>query len=290
MNTGTPRKSPFWPRLLSVVILDPIVGFATFTRLFNGLFVFLVMLVIAVITSFEFSGLMERRNYRYYLWLNTILITLSCVSFYLFGLTVFDPPYMFTVQAGLLTLYVLCVMLIESVSGSFEKSMENIGISLFAYVSLAIFCPTVILIKMMDQSGWILAMALLLTWLTDAGGLWIGKIFGRTKLYTLSSPNKTAEGYLGAILFGLATGGILFAVQNIFAMKTSLTIWQMAIVTVICIFASIVGDLGESTVKRWAKTKDSSDLLPGHGGFFDRFDSIIYTAPAFYVVMKLFGY
>jgi phosphatidate cytidylyltransferase len=64
----------------------------------------------------------------------------------------------------------------------------------------------------------------------------------------------------------------------------------MAVIALVCIVASIIGDLGESTLKRWAKTKDSSDILPGHGGFFDRFDSIIYTAPAFYVVMKLFGY
>lgn len=289
MTTGT-KKSSFLPRLLTVLILVPIGAFATFTRFANGLPVFLVMLTISVITSFEISGLMERKNYRYYLWLNTILITFSCVSFYLFGLSIFDPPYMFVIQLGLLIAYILCVLLIESVSGAFEKSMENIGISLFAYVSLGIFCPTVILIKMMDQSGWILAVVLLLTWLTDAGGLWIGKIFGRTKLYTLSSPNKTAEGYLGAILFGLATGAILFGIQNIFAMRTNLTIWQMAILTVVCIIASIIGDLGESTLKRWAKTKDSSDILPGHGGFFDRFDSIIYTAPAFYVVMKLFGY
>lgn len=287
--TGT-KKSSFFPRLLTVLILVPIGAFATFTRIGNGLPVFLVMLTISVITSFEISGLMERKNYRYYLWVNTILITFSCVSFYLFGLTVFDPPYMFVVQLALLIVYVLAILTIESVSGNFDRSMENIGISLFSYVSLGIFCPTVILVKMMDQSGWTLAVLLLLTWLTDAGGLVFGKVFGRTKLYTLSSPNKTAEGYLGAILFGFATGAILFGIQKIFAMRTNFSIWQMAIITFVCVVASIIGDLGESTLKRWAKTKDSSDILPGHGGFFDRFDSIIYTAPIFYAVMKLFGY
>ncbi len=284
------KKSSFFPRIFTAGIMLPIGAFATFTRLWNGIPVFLVILTICVVTSLEVSGLMEKRGYRYYLWVNTVLITLSCVTFYLFGLAIYDPAYMMVIQFGLLTLYFLIVMAIESGTGMFDRAMENIGISLFGYVSLAMFMPMIILIKMMDMSGWILAILLTVAWLTDAGGLVIGKIFGRRRLLNLSSPNKTVEGYVGAVIGGLLSGAALYAAQRVFALSTRLSVWEMLIVAVVIIVSSIAGDLGESTFKRWAKSKDSSDFLPGHGGFFDRFDSVMYAAPAYYVVMKLLGY
>jgi phosphatidate cytidylyltransferase len=179
---------------------------------------------------------------------------------------------------------------IESVSGNFEMSMESITLSLFSYVLLGIFAPLLGLIKRMDMSGWILAILLLLTILTDTGGWLFGKLFGRHKVKFLSSPNKTIEGFFGALILGVLTGTVIFIIQNIFSMPTKFTLPEMAFVTFSVIIASVIGDLGESTIKRWAHMKDSSDLLPGHGGFFDRFDSLIFSTPVYFVIMKLMGY
>jgi phosphatidate cytidylyltransferase len=268
----------------------PIGAFLIFFTLWNGLPLFLGLLLMCLVVCYEMFSLMEKRGYKFYIWANSAAITLSFLNYYLFGLGTYDMGYFFVILIAIMTLLCLLIIIIESTSGKFESSMENIGISVFGFIMLGIFSPMILLLKMMDMTGWVLAVALSITWLTDTGGLIFGKVFGKHKIRYLSSPNKTVEGYIGAYLFGFITAAVLYFMQGIFNFTINYSIIQMFILSLFVITASIIGDLGESTIKRWANTKDSSDLLPGHGGFFDRFDSIIFSAPVYFVIIKLFGY
>jgi phosphatidate cytidylyltransferase len=279
----------FTKRFLTVLALLPGGAFVMFTGIANGLPLFFSLLLIALVISFEIFSLMEKRGYRFYLWVNSVSVTLSFITFYLYGLGVYDVGYFFVLQLGLLTVYCLMILIMESLSGNFESSMENIGISLFGYITLGIFCPIIGLVKMIDMSGYMLALLVGVTAFTDSGGLFVGKFFGRHKIPFLSSPNKTIEGYLGSVLFGFITALFFYFLQIVFSFSI-FSLQKILIIAAVVIFSSIIGDLGESTLKRWAHTKDSGDLLPGHGGFFDRFDSMIFSAPAFYVLIKLMGY
>jgi len=114
-----------------------------------------------------------------------------------------------------------------------------------------------------------------LVWMADIAAYFAGRKFGRNKLAPSISPGKTQEGALGAfigvMLYGLVIGHFLLAG------KVPLTAWMLALVLATAV--SIIGDLFESLLKRKAGIKDSSNILPGHGGVLDRIDSLTSTLP-----------
>jgi len=108
-----------------------------------------------------------------------------------------------------------------------------------------------------------------------------GRLFGRHKLLPAISPGKTVEGAVGGVVFSIA--GILVAgliVDIPFSLTTAVALAVVASVT------GQVGDLAESLIKRDAGIKDSSRAIPGHGGILDRFDSLLFTAPVLYYLMR----
>lgn len=234
--------------------------------------------------------MVENKGFRFYFWLNNFGVCLSGLNFYLYGVGVYNIEFFYLFGFLLFFIIVSIITFIESTSGRFETSIEHVGASILAYILLGIFFPFAILLKMMDLSGWVLSIVLFITWLSDTGGFIFGKFFGRHRIRFLSSPNKTIEGYIGSIIFGYTTGYILYLVQKVFSLYIEFSLFQFFIITTAVVTSAIIGDLSESTFKRWAHLKDSGEFLPGHGGFFDRFDSVIYTIPVYYVILKLFGY
>jgi phosphatidate cytidylyltransferase len=123
---------------------------------------------------------------------------------------------------------------------------------------------------------------LLVVWLGDAGAYYVGKQFGRRKMSPRISPKKTVEGGMG----GVATS-IIAAVVIHYTFFPAFPILHAVIAGVILSICGMIGDLAESMWKRSAAVKDSGTLIPGHGGFLDRFDSIFFTAPILYVYWVL---
>ncbi len=116
--------------------------------------------------------------------------------------------------------------------------------------------------------------ALLIVWTTDSGAYFTGKKFGKKKLWPEISPNKTIEGFIG----GIATA-IIFASVYQWLSPISSSYFILIIVTIIASIFGQVGDLVESALKRQYKVKDSGNILPGHGGILDRFDSLLFVLP-----------
>jgi len=123
---------------------------------------------------------------------------------------------------------------------------------------------------------------LLVVWLGDAGAYYVGRRFGRHLLASRISPKKTIEGGLGGIAVAVIT-----AVIAHFTFFPKFPLVHAAIAGVILSITGVIGDLAESMWKRSAAVKDSGTLIPGHGGFLDRFDSVFYTAPILYVYWVL---
>jgi len=119
-----------------------------------------------------------------------------------------------------------------------------------------------------------LFLAYLVTWAVDTGSYASGKLFGRLKLSPVLSPGKTYEGAIGGLLLALAASCFLGTVwMELFG-------WRQALVYGLLIgIAAPAGDLVVSVFKRDSGIKDSSRLIPGHGGVLDRFDSILFTMP-----------
>ncbi len=132
--------------------------------------------------------------------------------------------------------------------------------------------------------GVLLVLPLLLTWGTDIGAMWVGKSFGKRKLIPSVSPGKTVAGAWG----GLGAGVIITLLYVHFALRPAthlaFTPWGVVIFGAVVSAAAQVGDLAESLLKREAGLKDSSHLIPGHGGVLDRIDSLLFVLPVSYAL------
>jgi len=119
-----------------------------------------------------------------------------------------------------------------------------------------------------------------LIWVTDTGAYYTGKSIGKHKFAPSISPNKTWEGTIGGLV-----AAILAAVAFKLFILAFLTWTDVFALALLGGFWGQLGDLLESAVKRSADVKDSGSLLPGHGGVMDRFDSLIFTAPMYYLYL-----
>lgn len=118
---------------------------------------------------------------------------------------------------------------------------------------------------------------ILLVWVADIGAYFVGKAFGRHKLAPTISPGKSIEGAIGAVVLVMLYSTLYyeFFVHYIFIQFNLAHLVILLLISIPLTCVSIIGDLLESWLKRTAGVKDSSQLLPGHGGFFDRIDSLI---------------
>jgi phosphatidate cytidylyltransferase len=132
----------------------------------------------------------------------------------------------------------------------------------------------------------LVALPVVLTWLNDSGAFFFGKKFGKKKLMPTVSPGKTWAGAWGALGTTIVSTYLLSAfVLKPFA-GLALTIVGVVVFGAVMSVAAQVGDLVESMLKREAGMKDSSNLIPGHGGVLDRTDSLLFTVPIAYVMLE----
>jgi len=132
---------------------------------------------------------------------------------------------------------------------------------------------------------WLLT-ALSLVWAADSGAYFAGKYLGKHKLAPSISPNKTLEGVAGGVIAGV---GIALCLGWIIGVRGP-HLGALALVALISVLASILGDLFESLLKRQAGYKDSGSLIPGHGGVLDRIDGVLPALPIFALGKDIFGF
>ncbi len=156
-----------------------------------------------------------------------------------------------------------------------ELSLFNYPRFALTHVEIYILMPLVIafgILYQIEEFNYFLLKVVLLIWTSDTFAYLVGSRIGKNKLLTSVSPNKTIEGSLGAGFFTIVVSGTiaLYSNQDYF--------YWIVIALIIWIFGSF-GDLVESKLKRSIGVKDSGNLMPGHGGFLDRFDSFIFVWP-----------
>jgi phosphatidate cytidylyltransferase len=163
--------------------------------------------------------------------------------------------------------------------GSLDDALPSSAIAVMATLYIGMLGGSMIRLRgdFPGDGPKLIFFLLLVVWLGDAGAYYIGKTFGRHQLSPRISPKKTVEGLIGGILTSVITAVVIH-----FTFFPNFPLLHAIIAGVILSFSGVIGDLAESMWKRSADVKDSGTLIPGHGGFLDRFDSIFFTAPILY--------
>lgn len=143
------------------------------------------------------------------------------------------------------------------------------------------------LVSLYERGPWVLILTMAAIWMADIAAYFSGKKFGKHKLAPSISPGKTREGAYGAVAGVLIYGLLAWPPIGLFAPQGAMGWLGLGLVLVLVTVLSIMGDLFESLLKRQADIKDSSGLLPGHGGILDRIDSLTSTLPLIALALTL---
>jgi phosphatidate cytidylyltransferase len=136
--------------------------------------------------------------------------------------------------------------------------------------------------------AWLVFFPLVVTWVCDTAAMFGGRAFGGPKLAPTVSPGKTRSGSVAGVIGGLLVAP-LFAAVIFPRVGVEVPLWQLTAIAAVLGVVGQIGDLAESLFKREAGVKDSSHLIPGHGGVLDRLDSLYFVVPVAAAMYRLFG-
>lgn len=238
--------------------------------LFNG-----VIALVSVLAMLEFINLGKAKGYH----IAPVLCT--AVMLVIMGGFVFDD---LSVELGMFAaLLVIPATYVFTSPRTIEDALPSSAVAVLATTYVGLLAGSLIRLRHDFPEGWKLIFFLLLVvWLGDSGAYYFGKALGKHKLSPVISPKKTVEGMFGGMLVSIVTAIVIH-----FTFFPKFPLLHAILAGVILSFCGVVGDLAESMWKRSAAVKDSGSMLPGHGGFLDRFDSILFTAPILYCYWTL---
>ncbi len=251
----------------------------------------------------------------YFFLFTTALIVLSTNEFYILARTKhFEPSAAFGITAaGILNAIVyssgmavafdalIVIIALALLSELFKKrtdavrgTFENVGSTLAGIVYVGLFGSMLTAIRLTsgienifpdEKDAGLFVIAILATiWICDSAAYFVGKPLGHHKMSRFVSPNKSWEGAIAGFVFAVAT-----AVIAKYLVLPQLSVQLAAGMGIIVGTIGQAGDFVESMFKRDAGVKDSSAMIPGHGGVFDRFDSLLFSAPFVYLMLKHLG-
>jgi phosphatidate cytidylyltransferase len=251
----------------------------------NPVFFFFFILLVSSIGLFEFYRLFFKTGRISVILTGELLSMILLIGFYfqgvdLKGLEKMSNPFFLSSIFSFVFLIFLAIHILTD-RESFFLSVSVMGMGL---VYVPWFLGHLVLIRLLEHGPeWIFLLAMI-TWGTDSGGLFVGKIIGRKKLAPAISPNKTIEGAVGGVFLGIGMAILAhYWFLRFFPLK------EVIVLALVLSIAGQIGDLVESMFKRANQVKDSGSLLPGHGGVLDKIDSFIFTIPLLYYYLTYFS-
>lgn len=191
----------------------------------------------------------------------------------------------------ILTASLMAIMVRELMRRDMSHPLVHIGVTLFGIMYVGWLGGHLVMLRELPGSqgaesvlgAQMVFYTALVTWATDTGAYLAGVAFGRRPLLPRVSPKKTVEGAVGGLLGAMLVGWLCAKGFAVF-----MTPLAGALLGLVVGLSAQLGDLVESLLKRDAGTKDSAELIPGHGGILDRFDSLLFTVPVTYYYFRLF--
>jgi len=178
----------------------------------------------------------------------------------------------------LLLLFALFIEAILAHKTERAVSFAQITITLFAGGLLPFFLSALPYLRLMENGHLLVLLPVIVAFLSDAGAYFIGLRFGKRRLMPNVSPNKTVAGSLGGLAASVLAL-LLYGLVILLATDLTVNFWLAALYGLLGSLVTQLGDLAFSFIKREYTVKDFGNLLPGHGGMLDRFDSMVFAAP-----------
>lgn len=278
-----------------LIVALPITSFPLYIA-----FIYLFFIILALVLLFEVIRMFEYR-YFYVPKIKKAIFVLLLVLFLLVSSSLSlagknglqesiefvslsrDVGYVFTVLMSLFVVFLFLNLMISSLNIS--KHNYFIVDSIFSitvlYISICVGAMLVLKLVDIDNKVFMLPFVLGVGWFSEAGALIVGKLLGKVKLSFLASPNKTLEGTLGMIVFGVI-GGIIFKfVLNLLGYQSLIflpTYGDAVVLSLVVVVFGFFGDIIESLIKRFFEVKDSRNILKSLGGLFDVFDGVMFAS------------
>jgi phosphatidate cytidylyltransferase len=267
-------------RILTAIVALPVLLYSVWSPI---PFFFVALAAIAAIVALnEFYGLASRVACRPFVVIGILscLLIIACFVF---------ERHEWIVAVLAATLIVLLAAGLSQ-AGEMATSLTSLSSTLFGAMYVGLPCAQLVGVRMIGDTSDIhhlaprlLTLFFAMVMMTDTGAYYSGRAVGRHKLAPRISPGKTVEGAIGGFAAALATGPLC---RLIFFPE--LPLLDSVILGGAVSVLGQTGDLAESMLKRGSGVKDSSNLLPGHGGMLDRLDSILVAAPAIYFYSRYF--
>lgn len=268
-GTAPPPPKKTRSELTTRLITGSLLSALTLYLVWSGLYHFTVLvLFFAVIGQHEFQSFAKQKGFhpgrRLSIALTLILLSVS----------VFYPAEVVNqvMMVGLILTFTIMLLRPEKrVSALVDASLTTLGV-----VYVGWFFSHILLLRKMPDGAAIITLLLFGSAFNDMGGYFVGRKYGKRKLYPRISPKKTVEGAIGGVFTSI---GACLGV----GLVTGIGFVHCVAAGIIIAVAGSFGDLFESSLKRDVGVKDSGKAIPGHGGALDRFDSLAFAAPIFYL-------
>lgn len=240
----------------------------------------LMIVVVSSLIIRELSRLLRKLDWHSIPWLS-----------YATNIALIAVAHFFTLrELSLVVIVALVIGGLSSLRGDALRGARRL-IPTF-YVSFAVGFPVATLVMIRESVTWetnfsgmvMIMMIIGGVWIVDTCAYFVGRGLGRHKLAPRLSPNKTIEGALGSLI-----GGAVFAALWGMMVHQQVGLWHRVVIGLLIGSVSVLGDLVQSMLKRAAQVKDSGSMIPGHGGVYDRFDSLLFVAPTVFIYMYAAG-
>lgn len=243
----------------------------------------IIVTTLSILGIYEYNKAFKNAGYKPITWVGY----LSCGLIFTMGGLMNDSSKILLIKIGLPALLISIFMYM--IITNLKRSIIDVAITVLSLVYIPFMFSFIKLILMMDQGRVLIWYVFLGAFASDVFAYVVGMRFGKHKLCPDISPKKTIEGSIGGIIGVIISYIILTLIANTY-FALNLNIVLVLLAGVIAGIAGQFGDLSASAIKRYCKIKDFSDIIPGHGGILDRFDSILFVAPVIYMFLKIYIY
>ncbi len=262
-------SSTHW-RIISASVLVPIVIGAVIV---GEIAFFLLIILVFFQASREYGQMLQRKGYdpsSLLMW--AIILTWAVTTRWL------EARWLVPGLTWLILLSILWILYKHETSPHLSQPVEQWALTVAGSLYLGIGSAHLLQLRAHSDGLWWTLMTLLIVWIADTAAFYLGRAWGKHKIAPSLSPGKSWEGIVAGVVGGTLAGGGLAALWPWLAARpTTLRMWQGALLGALLAILTPAGDFFISLIKRQVGVKDTSDLIPGHGGALDRIDSIIWA-------------